>query len=202
MLYYLLHMKMKRTLFGAFLGMFALAWAAILPNFVSAQDQNVSAGDTRRGQRADGWYAGTAWWWNYWEWGNPNADTNLVSGADWQKLTWAAILDTIRNAINWILGILATIALIICLYGWFKMVTSAWDEKKYGDGLKVLKYAAIGLAIIGLSWMIVSVIFWFVGNLWGGRQTQSQDVGSVADTQGGADAGSLRGSSSNTVQTY
>jgi hypothetical protein len=45
------------------------------------------------------------------------------------------------------------------------MVTAAGDEKKYGEGLKVLKYAAIGLAIIALSWMIVSVIFWFVSTL-------------------------------------
>jgi hypothetical protein len=77
------------------------------------------------------------------------------------------------------MGILATIALVICLYGWFKMVTSAGDEKKYGEWLKVLKNAAIGLAIIGLSWMIVSVIFWFIKTLWGGNQTASDDVTAV-----------------------
>jgi uncharacterized BrkB/YihY/UPF0761 family membrane protein len=160
---------MKRTLFGAFLGMFALAWAAILPNFVSAQDPNVSAVEPAQGQPADGSYAGTAWWTDS-KWANPSADTQYI----WdQKLTGSAILDTVKNAINWLLGILATIALVICLYGWFKMVTSAWDEKKYGDWLKVLKYAAIGLAIIGLSWMIVSVVFWFVGTLSWKNQTKS-----------------------------
>jgi hypothetical protein len=74
-------------------------------------------------------------------------------------------LDTIKNAINWLLGILATIALVICLYGGFLMVVSAGDSKKYESGLNVLKYAAIGLAIIGLSWMIVSVVFWFISTL-------------------------------------
>jgi hypothetical protein len=59
------------------------------------------------------------------------------------------------------------------------MVTAAGDEKKYGDWLKVLKYAAIGLAIIGLSWMIVSVIFWFVGTLSWKNQTQWTGVGQV-----------------------
>ena len=42
------------------------------------------------------------------------------------------------------------------------MMTAAGDEKKYQKGLTVLKYAAIGLAVIALSWIIVSAIFWFV----------------------------------------
>ena len=143
-LYYLLHMK--KVLVGAFLGMFALAWVAVLPNYASATD-----------------------------WANPKADESLIAN-DWQqKLTWSALLDTIKNAINWILGILATIALVICLYGGFKMITASGDEKKYGDGLKVLKQAAIWLAIIWLSWMIVSIVFWFVGKLWGWNQTASTD---------------------------
>jgi hypothetical protein len=56
------------------------------------------------------------------------------------------------------------------------MVTAAGDEKKYQKWLSVLKYAAIGLAIIGLSWMIVSIIFWFVAKLWWNKQTASKDV--------------------------
>jgi len=165
--YYLLHMKMKKMLLGAFLGMFALAGVAVLPNYASADDGS--------------------------DWANPDADANLVW--DWnQKLTWPAFLDTVKNAINWILWILATIALVICLYGWFKMVTAAGDEKKYKDGLNVLKYAAIWLAIIGLSWMIVSVIFWFVGTLWKGNQTWSTDV------TGTSNDGSLRGGNSGAEQ--
>jgi preprotein translocase subunit Sss1 len=42
------------------------------------------------------------------------------------------------------------------------MVTAAGDEKKYEEGLKILKQAAIGLVIIGLSWIIVSVVFWLI----------------------------------------
>jgi hypothetical protein len=72
------------------------------------------------------------------------------------------LLTSLKKTINWLLGILATVAVVICLYGGFLMVTSAGDEKKYGKGLTVLKYAAIGLAIIGLSWIIVSAVFWFV----------------------------------------
>jgi len=150
------HMKMKKILLGAFLGMFTLAGIAVLPNQVNA------AGDETRA--------------------NPNSDENLVWNG--QKLSWAALLDTIKNAINWILGILATVALVICLYGGFLMVTAAGDEKKYEKGLGVLKYAAIGLAIIGLSWMIVSVIFWFVKTLSGSTQTESSGDQTVATESG------------------
>ena len=89
-LYYLLHMK--KVLVGAFLGMFAVAGVAVLPNYASASDGS--------------------------SWANPQADTNLVWDGN-QKLEWSALLDTVKNAINWILWILATVALVICLYGWF-----------------------------------------------------------------------------------
>ena len=145
------HMKMKKMLLGAFLGMFTLAGIAVLPNYASATN-----------------------------WADPDGEANLV-GND-QKLTWSAFLDTLKNAVNWLLGILATIALVFCLYGWFLMVTSAWDEKKYSSWLNVLKYAGIGLAIIGLSWMIVSVIFWFVGTLWKWNQTQGEQQWDVDST--------------------
>lgn len=74
----------------------------------------------------------------------------------------ASLLDTAKNTINWILWILATIALVICLYAGFKMLTSGWDDKWYKSGVSTLKNAALWLAIIWLSWLIVSAIFWFV----------------------------------------
>lgn len=88
----------------------------------------------------------------------------------------AGLLDTIRNAINWVLWILATVALCICMYWGFKMLTSWGDSKWYDAWLKVLKNAAIWLAIIWLSWMIVSVVFWFVETLSWWNQTQVSPV--------------------------
>ena len=132
------HMKMKKMLLGAFLGMFALAGVAVLPNYASATD------------------AGSGW-------NNPGWK-NMLTG---KEQTWARLLDTVQRTINWILWFLATIAVVICLYAGFLMMTSAGDEKKYEKGLTVLKYAAIWLAIIALSWIIVSAIFWFVNlNAW------------------------------------
>ena len=148
---------MKKMLFGTFLWMFALAGVAVLPNYANAQS---------------GW------------WENPSADANLL-GDGTQRLSGSTLLTTVKNAINWIMGILATIALVICLYGGFKMITSAGDDKKYEDGMKVLKNAAIWLAIIGLSWMIVSVIFRFIGTLGWGGQTK------VGSTSNASNNGSL-----------
>ena len=66
------------------------------------------------------------------------------------------------------------------------MVTAAGDEKKYQKWLGVLKYAAIWLAIVWLSWMIVSVIFWFVGTLWWNNQSQNEGQTEVDNTIGGS----------------
>ena len=79
-----------------------------------------------------------------------------------EKKQESALLDTIKSTINWILGILATIALVICMYGWFKMLTSGWNSKWYDDWLKVLQNAALWLVIIWLSRLIVSAIIWFI----------------------------------------
>lgn len=148
---------MKKMLFGTLLWMFTLAWVAVLPNYASATGETTEYSDSR----------GRA---------NPQAAENMVAEDGKQTLTWASLLDTIRNAINWVLGILATIALVICLYWGFLMVASAGDEKKYWEWLKVLKNAAIGLAIIWLSWMIVSIVFWFIGTLWWKNQSAKWNV--------------------------
>ncbi|MDR3169511.1 MAG: pilin [Candidatus Peribacteria bacterium] len=74
-------------------------------------------------------------------------------------------MDTVKKFINWMLGMLATIALVICLYAGFLMVTAAGDDAKYKKGMGILKQAGIGLVIIGLSWLIVSVVFWLISTM-------------------------------------
>ena len=71
-----------------------------------------------------------------------------------------ALVYTIQTAINRVLRILATITLLFVLYAWFLMMTSGWDQKKYDSWLSIIKNAAIWLAIIWTSWLIVSAIFW------------------------------------------
>ena len=79
----------------------------------------------------------------------------------------SGIMGVIRSFLNWVLGILSLIALIVLLYGGFSMVTAAGDDAKYKKGFKILQQAAVGLAIVGLSWIIVSAIFWVIGGAAG-----------------------------------
>jgi hypothetical protein len=72
------------------------------------------------------------------------------------------LIAAVKIAINWVLGLLALIALIICLYAGFKMLTAAGDAKAYGDGFTMLRQAGIGLIMIGISWLLVSFVFWVI----------------------------------------
>jgi hypothetical protein len=72
------------------------------------------------------------------------------------------LIDVIKTFINWMLGMLALIALVILLVGGFQMVTAAGDDAKYKKGFKILQQAAIGLVFIGVSWLVVSAIFWLL----------------------------------------
>ena len=98
-----------------------------------------------------------------------NSFLNGSGGAHWiawaSKAEWSGLLDSVKKFINWMLGLLATIALVICLYAGFKMVTSAGDEGKYKEGIEMMKKAGIWLVVIWLARMIVSVVMWLIGNL-------------------------------------
>ena len=71
-----------------------------------------------------------------------------------------AFVNVVRGAINWVLGVLALIALIILLYGGFMMVTASGNEDRYKSGFTILRQAAIGLILIGIAWFVISIIFW------------------------------------------
>ena len=72
------------------------------------------------------------------------------------------LLGSIKIAINRVLGLLALIALVICLWAGWKMLTAAGDAKAYGDGFTMLRQAGVGLVMIGISWLLVSFIFWVI----------------------------------------
>jgi hypothetical protein len=83
-------------------------------------------------------------------------DVNTV-GTDTQQKD--AVINIVKSAVNRVLWILALIALLVLLYGWFLMVTSVWNEEQYGKWFTILKHAAVGIALIGIARFIVSILF-------------------------------------------
>ena len=102
------------------------------------------------------------------------AEFNIWTYASWYNVIWtenssnqswdARLIDTVKTAVNRVLWILSLIALILCLRGWFQMLTAAWDEWKVKKWTKVLTHAAIWLAVIWLSWIFVTFIFYLINN--------------------------------------
>ena len=93
------------------------------------------------------------WWMNWVSW----------VGVPWTNTTQGdSLLHTVQTAINWVLGMLSFVALLLCLYAGFQMLISGWDSKKYDAWFTILKNAGIWLAIIAVSWLIVSLIFWVI----------------------------------------
>lgn len=68
-------------------------------------------------------------------------------------------LQIIKNIINYALWLLSLVALIYIIVHWFIVLTAAGDESKYKKWLAGIKYAAIALGWIWLSWFIISFIF-------------------------------------------
>ena len=86
-----------------------------------------------------------------------------IVGADQGGTGNEGFLDFVESAVNRILKSLGIITIIILIYGGFQMVTAAWDDNKYKKGFTIVKQAVIGLILIGISALIVSIIFNFVG---------------------------------------
>jgi len=113
------------------------AWVAITPNSAIA-----------------------AWFeWGFWK-TNYVKDIGVAKASEEKKND--DLMKTIQKAINWALWILAAIALCLVIYAWFLMLTSWWDSKKYDSWLSIIKNAAIWLVVIGVSWLIVSLIFYII----------------------------------------
>ncbi len=64
----------------------------------------------------------------------------------------------ILTIVNFFLGFLGLIAVLMVIYGGVLIVTSSGDPGKADKGKKILTYAAMGIIIILLSFAIVSTI--------------------------------------------
>ncbi|MCK4525054.1 MAG: hypothetical protein KAU07_01305 [Candidatus Andersenbacteria bacterium] len=64
----------------------------------------------------------------------------------------------LMNMINWVLGFISIVAVLMVIWGGVLYLTSAGDETKAENGKKTVTYAFIGLIIAGLAYGIVEVI--------------------------------------------
>ena len=69
----------------------------------------------------------------------------------------------IKKILNYALGFVSLIALGLLLYSFYGMLTGDGD-KQFGKVKETLKGVAIAILIMGISWMIVSLLFWLYEN--------------------------------------
>lgn len=82
-------------------------------------------------------------------------------------------LALVRNVINYALGLISLIALAYMIYHGYLIVTAGWDNKQYDKGLSWIKTAGMAIWGIGLSWFIVSFIFYVLNQVgWSTTNTE------------------------------
>jgi uncharacterized membrane protein YidH (DUF202 family) len=69
--------------------------------------------------------------------------------------TAAEILTTI---IEWLLSLVAIIALGVLIWGSLSYILSVGDENKAEKAKKIILYAVVGLVLVGASFLIITVV--------------------------------------------
>lgn len=85
------------------------------------------------------------------------------SGIMWIITEWTASW-YIQRVVIYILWFLSIIAVILIIYAWFNMLTSAWDDEKAKKSKSIIIYSIIWLVIIFLAWPITTFVIWVLTN--------------------------------------
>lgn len=78
-----------------------------------------------------------------------------VLAANTYGLTNKPLKDIINSITEWVLGITAGLTILYLVWGGIYYVTASGDEKQVEDAKRIIKYALIGLFVIGISYSIV-----------------------------------------------
>lgn len=81
----------------------------------------------------------------------------------------ADLRTTVTNIINWVLGLLGIVAVIMILYGGFMWLTAGGSEDRITSAKKIISAAVVGLVIILLAWAIVNFVLGTTANVSGTR---------------------------------
>lgn len=93
---------------------------------------------------------------------DPNLGTTFGLGT-------ADLQSTVIKIVQWALGFLGLVAVIIIMYGGFVWLTAAGNEDKVRKAKKIITQAVIGLIIILLAWAIVTFIIGRLNNAINGN---------------------------------
>lgn len=69
-----------------------------------------------------------------------------------------SVRDLARTILNFLLGFLGFVAVLMIIYGGFTYVTAAGEEQKLGEAKKIIMYAIVGVIVILLSFAIVNTV--------------------------------------------
>jgi heme/copper-type cytochrome/quinol oxidase subunit 2 len=64
----------------------------------------------------------------------------------------------IITIINWMLGFIVLLAILVIIYGSVIYIASSGDQQRVDQAKKTIKYALMGLIMSGLAWAIVNVV--------------------------------------------
>jgi len=71
--------------------------------------------------------------------------------------------DLVKKVVNWLLGLVSVIALIVLVIGGFRYLTSGGNEKAMESAKNIITWAVVGLVIILCSAIIINVIISILG---------------------------------------
>lgn len=67
-------------------------------------------------------------------------------------------LDLLSSIINWILGLVGTVAVLMLIWGGFNYLTSAGNSDQTKKAKQTITYAVVGIIIIALAYTLVNFI--------------------------------------------
>ena len=70
----------------------------------------------------------------------------------------------LATIVNWLLGIAATVAVLLIVISGIRYIVSAGNQQEIDDAKKTITYAVIGLVITILAIVIVNVVIRIIGD--------------------------------------
>ncbi len=67
--------------------------------------------------------------------------------------------DTVINFVEWVLGFLGLVSVIMMIYGGYRYLTAGGNEESVDKAKTVIKNALVGLIIVVLSYVIALFVF-------------------------------------------